>query len=132
WVEFTPFEYGMAKYGVFGKIEEFGGKFYKGQLVKKFEEPPLSYLQGIWGSVFAIILAAKYEKVALEAAGQCKTEDDDSEDEKDGVLEDEVDGMKCLCYTRKNALLRTSSNNLSTGCVRIACSQFVDKLSTAW
>ncbi|CAB4044591.1 cytosolic phospholipase A2-like, partial [Paramuricea clavata] len=91
WVEFTPFEYGMAKYGVFGKIEEFGGKFYKGQLVKKFEEPPLSYLQGIWGSVFAIILAAKYEKVALEAAGQCKTEDDDSEDEKDGVLEDEVD-----------------------------------------
>ena len=46
WVEFTPFEYGMAKYGVFGKIEEFGGKFYKGSLVKKFEEPPLSYLQG--------------------------------------------------------------------------------------
>ena len=46
WVEFTPFEYGMAKYGVFGKTSEFGDKFYKGGLVKKFEESLLSYLQG--------------------------------------------------------------------------------------
>jgi hypothetical protein len=43
-------------------------------------------------------------------------------------------------YTRKNAQVVTSlqqtcsnccSNNLSTGCVRTACSQLVDKLSTA-
>lgn len=46
WVEFSPFEYGIAKYGVFGKTEEFGGKFYKGSLVKKYEEPPLHFLQG--------------------------------------------------------------------------------------
>ena len=45
-MEFTPFEYGIAKYGVFGKTKDFGGKFYKGRLVKPFEEPPLSYLQG--------------------------------------------------------------------------------------
>ena len=45
-MEFTPFEYGMAKYGVFGNTDDFGGKFYKGSLVKKFEESPLSYLQG--------------------------------------------------------------------------------------
>ena len=81
-MEFTPFEYGIAKYGVFGKMKDFGGKFYKGKLVKPFEEPPLSYLQGellviavqriifisklyiinmlyylgIWGSAFGIIL----------------------------------------------------------------------------
>ena len=36
----------MAKYGVFGKTEDFGGKYYKGNLIKKFEESPLSYLQG--------------------------------------------------------------------------------------
>jgi septation ring formation regulator EzrA len=40
-------------------------------------------------------------------------------------------------YTRKNAqvvtnLQQTCSNNLSTGCVRTACSQLVDKLSTAY
>ena len=46
WVEFTPYEYGMAKYGVFGKTEEFGCKYYKGSVVRKFEESPLSYLQG--------------------------------------------------------------------------------------
>ena len=47
WVEFTPFEYGIAKYGVFGKTKDFGGKYYKGQLVRKFEEQPLHYLQGM-------------------------------------------------------------------------------------
>ena len=47
WVEFSPFEYGIAKYGVFGKTNEFGGKYFKGQLIKKFEESPLHYLQGI-------------------------------------------------------------------------------------
>ena len=40
-------------------------------------------------------------------------------------------------YTRKNAqvvtnLQQTCSNNLSTGCVRTACSQLADKLSTAY
>ena len=47
WISTGPFEYGIAKYGVFGKTREFGGKFYKGRLVKKFEEPPLHYLQGM-------------------------------------------------------------------------------------
>ena len=46
WVEFSPFEFGLAKYGVFGKTADFGAKFYKGRLVKKFDEVPLSYLQG--------------------------------------------------------------------------------------
>ena len=46
WVEFSPFEFGLAKYGVFGKAADFGAKFYKGRLVKKFDEVPLSYLQG--------------------------------------------------------------------------------------
>lgn len=46
WLEFSPFEFGLANYGVFGKTRDFGGKFYKGRLVKKFDEVPLSYLQG--------------------------------------------------------------------------------------
>ena len=47
WVEFSPFEFGMAKFGIFGKTSDFGGKYYKGQLVKKFEESPLHFLQGL-------------------------------------------------------------------------------------
>ena len=46
WVEFTPYEFGTAKYGVFGKIGDFGGKYYKGRLVKSYHESPLHYLQG--------------------------------------------------------------------------------------
>ncbi|XP_028398219.1 cytosolic phospholipase A2-like [Dendronephthya gigantea] len=106
WVEFTPYEYGMAKYGVFGKTSEFGGKFYKGSLVKKFKESRLSYLQGIWGSAFGIILNTLHDRknkseseaeeelkeIAIEEAKRCKTADDDSddEDETDGLPEDEI------------------------------------------
>ena len=45
-MEFSPFEFGLAEYGVFCKTADFGAKFYKGHLVKKCDEVPLSYLQG--------------------------------------------------------------------------------------
>ena len=46
WVEFTPYEIGMDKYGTFMKTELFGSKFLCGKLVQKFPESPLYYLQG--------------------------------------------------------------------------------------
>ncbi|CAG0919094.1 unnamed protein product [Notodromas monacha] len=55
WVEFSPFEIGMPKYGVFLKTEDFGSKFYIGSIIKRYPEPPLTYLQGIWGSAFTIL-----------------------------------------------------------------------------
>ncbi|XP_046840432.1 cytosolic phospholipase A2-like isoform X1 [Xenia sp. Carnegie-2017] len=110
WVEFTPYEYGFAKYGVFGKTKDFGGKFYKGQLVKKYKEPQLSYLQGIWGSAFSIILntltnkddksdheiQSEMAKHALKEAKECKTEADDSDedDDEDEKENDSEDGPK--------------------------------------
>ncbi|KAK2562311.1 Cytosolic phospholipase A2 [Acropora cervicornis] len=45
WVEFTPYEIGMDKYGTFMKTELFGSKFFCGKLVEKFPESPLYYLQ---------------------------------------------------------------------------------------
>ncbi|XP_028401055.1 cytosolic phospholipase A2-like [Dendronephthya gigantea] len=99
WVEFSPFEYGIAKYGVFGKTEEFGGKYYKGSLVKRFEEPPLHYLQGIWGSAYSIILNTlsdrdkkPVEKTKVDVLGESahlKGEDDDSDDEDYDEIKDE-------------------------------------------
>ena len=47
WMEFSPYEIGMPKYGTFMKPELFGSKFFMGHLVKEFEEPPLHFLQGI-------------------------------------------------------------------------------------
>lgn len=56
WIEFSPYEVGMAKYGTFMKTEHFGSKFFCGQLHTQYPEPPLEYLQGIWGSAFTILL----------------------------------------------------------------------------
>lgn len=61
WVEFTPFEIGLPKYGTYMKVEEFGSKFFLGKLCRKFEEPPLHFLQGIWGSAFCILFKRLFD-----------------------------------------------------------------------
>uniref|UniRef100_A0A8C2YS19 Phospholipase A2 n=1 Tax=Chinchilla lanigera TaxID=34839 RepID=A0A8C2YS19_CHILA len=55
WVEFSPYEIGMAKYGTFMAPDLFGSKFYMGTVVKKYEENPLHFLMGVWGSAFSIL-----------------------------------------------------------------------------
>ncbi|XP_077573853.1 cytosolic phospholipase A2 [Stigmatopora nigra] len=55
WVEFSPYEIGMAKYGTFMKPDFFGSKFFMGTVVKKYEENPLHFLMGVWGSAFSIL-----------------------------------------------------------------------------
>uniref|UniRef100_A0A8C6XQM3 Phospholipase A2 n=1 Tax=Naja naja TaxID=35670 RepID=A0A8C6XQM3_NAJNA len=56
WVEFSPYEIGMAKYGTFMTPNLFGSKFFMGTVVKKYKENPLHFLMGIWGSAFAILI----------------------------------------------------------------------------
>ncbi|XP_020623528.1 cytosolic phospholipase A2-like [Orbicella faveolata] len=71
WVEFTPYEIGMDKYGTFMRTELFGSKFFCGKLIEKFPESPLYYLQGIWGSFYAILLQR-----VLKEDKQIKSEED--------------------------------------------------------
>lgn len=54
WMEFSPFEVGLPKYGTFMKTEQFACKFFMGKIIRHFPEPPLHFLQGIWGSAFCI------------------------------------------------------------------------------
>ncbi|KAH9524899.1 Cytosolic phospholipase A2 [Bulinus truncatus] len=54
WIELSPYEIGLPKYGTFLKSDQFSCKFFMGCIVKKFPEPPLHFLQGIWGSAFCI------------------------------------------------------------------------------
>ncbi|XP_039201126.1 cytosolic phospholipase A2 isoform X2 [Crotalus tigris] len=56
WVEFSPYEIGMAKYGTFMTPNLFGNKFFMGTVVKNYKENPLHFLMGIWGSAFAILI----------------------------------------------------------------------------
>lgn len=46
WVEFSPYEIGMAKYGTFMSPGLFGSKFFMGSVVKQYEENPLHFLMG--------------------------------------------------------------------------------------
>ncbi|XP_051954449.1 cytosolic phospholipase A2-like isoform X2 [Xyrauchen texanus] len=55
WVEFSPYEIGIAKYGTFMTPDLFGSKFFRGHVVKKYEENPLHFLMGVWGSAFSIL-----------------------------------------------------------------------------
>nr|XP_045607415.1 cytosolic phospholipase A2-like isoform X2 [Procambarus clarkii]WMM34516.1 cytosolic phospholipase A2 [Procambarus clarkii] len=56
WVEFSPYEIGIAKYGTFMKTQDFGNKFIVGKKIKHFDEFPLHFLQGVWGSAFTILI----------------------------------------------------------------------------
>lgn len=55
WVEFSPYEIGMAKYGTFMTPDLFGSKFFMGTAIKKYEENPLHFLMGE-KDVFMIVM----------------------------------------------------------------------------
>ncbi|NWI17985.1 PA24E phospholipase, partial [Crypturellus soui] len=46
WVEFTPYEVGLPKYGAFIRAEDFGSEFYMGRLMKKIPESRICFLEG--------------------------------------------------------------------------------------
>ncbi|XP_058018006.1 cytosolic phospholipase A2 epsilon-like [Ahaetulla prasina] len=56
WMEFTPYEVGILKYGAFVRTEDFGSEFFMGHLMKKLPETRISYLQGMWSSAFSFNL----------------------------------------------------------------------------
>lgn len=55
WLEFSPYEIGIAKYAAFMKTEDFGCKYFKGRIVKRFPESPLHYLQGFINKFYLAI-----------------------------------------------------------------------------
>uniref|UniRef100_A0A8D2KX69 Phospholipase A2 n=1 Tax=Varanus komodoensis TaxID=61221 RepID=A0A8D2KX69_VARKO len=46
WVEFTPYEVGILKYGAFVRTEDFGSEFFMGRLMKRLPETRICYMQG--------------------------------------------------------------------------------------
>ncbi|CAL4123106.1 unnamed protein product, partial [Meganyctiphanes norvegica] len=66
WVEFSPYEIGIAKYGTFMKTEHFGCKFLVGKMIKQFDELPLHFLQGVWGSAFTIL----FKRLVMEGGSK--------------------------------------------------------------
>ncbi|CAL4060154.1 unnamed protein product, partial [Meganyctiphanes norvegica] len=102
WIEFSPYEIGIGKYGTFMKTEHFGSKFFAGKLLKKFDEMPLYCLQGMWGSAFTInlkkhlrgdtsSLTEDIDEYTDESSCPNNKEDSDSDtdsDDSEGAVED--------------------------------------------
>ncbi|XP_065100992.2 cytosolic phospholipase A2 zeta-like [Paramisgurnus dabryanus] len=61
WCEFTPYEVGISKYGGFVPAQNFGSEYYLGHLVKKIPETRVSFLLGIWSSVFSLNLTSIWQ-----------------------------------------------------------------------
>ncbi|XP_006034144.1 cytosolic phospholipase A2 epsilon-like [Alligator sinensis] len=56
WVEYTPYEVGVLKYGAFVRTEDFGSEFFMGRMIRKIPESRMCYLQGLWSSIFSVNL----------------------------------------------------------------------------
>ncbi|NWY43674.1 PA24E phospholipase, partial [Sylvia atricapilla] len=53
WVEFTPYEVGLLKYGAFVRSEDFGSEFFMGRRMKKIPESHICFLEGAWSNIFS-------------------------------------------------------------------------------
>ncbi|NWV25561.1 PA24E phospholipase, partial [Origma solitaria] len=53
WVEFTPYEVGLLKYGAFVRSEDFGSEFFMGCRMKKIPESHICFLEGTWSNIFS-------------------------------------------------------------------------------
>ncbi|KAG7328604.1 hypothetical protein KOW79_008548 [Hemibagrus wyckioides] len=88
WCEFTPYEVGFPKYGGFVPAEHFGSEYFLGHLIKKLPEIRVSFLLGLWSSVFSanLMLLWKHVTGAMpswtswlgEDVSSIETDDDDS------------------------------------------------------
>ncbi|KAK7486493.1 hypothetical protein BaRGS_00022294, partial [Batillaria attramentaria] len=99
WVEFSPYEIGMPKYGTFMDSELFGSKFFMGKLVRKYQEQPLHFLQGIWGSAFCILFKRLLEdnrrldpaEMIRQEMGKQLEQTQDNDDDSSDLSSDEDD-----------------------------------------
>ncbi|KAF0314170.1 LIM domain-containing protein jub [Amphibalanus amphitrite] len=114
--QFTPFEVGIPKYGIFADASKFGSRYFKGKIAKPFPEYPLHCLQGIWGSAFTILfkrLVDMEENDQPQSPGQAAeiqnprgpSEAEKKLDELTRQLEEELEGGEeegeyfGMCYT---------------------------------
>ncbi|XP_041133303.1 cytosolic phospholipase A2-like isoform X1 [Polyodon spathula] len=92
WVEFSPYEIGMAKYGTFMPPDMFGSKFFMGTVVTKYEENPLHFLMGVWGSAFSILFNRVLGVSSSDNSGSTMEEELENIKPQHIVGDDSLDG----------------------------------------
>uniref|UniRef100_A0A8C0U7U6 Phospholipase A2 n=1 Tax=Cyanistes caeruleus TaxID=156563 RepID=A0A8C0U7U6_CYACU len=105
WVEFTPYEVGLLKYGVFVRTEHFGSEFFMGRLLKKLPESRICYLQGMWSSIFSVNLLQIWGlSHSSEDFWKRWTQDRIDEVDEDPVLPTRPHELRTRMYTPPGAL----------------------------
>ncbi|XP_018621708.1 cytosolic phospholipase A2 zeta isoform X2 [Scleropages formosus] len=83
WCEFSPYEVSLPKYGASVPTEAFGSEFYLGRLIKKLPESRLSFLLGLWSSIFSCNLAQLWGLIT----GSEQASDQQKEQGRSGILD---------------------------------------------
>ncbi|TRZ26302.1 hypothetical protein HGM15179_000914 [Zosterops borbonicus] len=105
WVEFTPYEVGLLKYGAFVRTEHFGSEFFMGRLLKKLPESRICYLQGMWSSIFSVNLLQIWGlSHSSEDFWSRWTQDKIDEVDEDPVLPTRPHELRTRMYTPPGAL----------------------------
>ncbi|XP_034273676.1 cytosolic phospholipase A2 epsilon-like [Pantherophis guttatus] len=63
WMEFTPFEVGLLKYGAYIRAEDYGSKFFMGRMMKKIPESQICFMKGLWSNVFSYNLLDAWREI---------------------------------------------------------------------
>ncbi|POI36123.1 hypothetical protein CIB84_000127 [Bambusicola thoracicus] len=101
WLEFTPYEVSLLKYGASIRAEHFGSEFFMGRLVKRFPETRICYMQGMWSSIFSIDVMYVWNLAA------------DSEDFWFRWTRDRVKDIDTVIDCFPNKLMETANDELS-------------------
>uniref|UniRef100_A0A8C3DM61 Phospholipase A2 n=1 Tax=Corvus moneduloides TaxID=1196302 RepID=A0A8C3DM61_CORMO len=119
WLEFTPYEVGLLKYGASIRAEHFGSQFFMGRMVKKLSETRICYMQGMWSSIFSIDVMYVWNLAADSEDFWCRWTRDRVKDIEEPFLSVnpyEVD--TCLCTP--SSILSSTLRDVLTGRPTIA------------
>ncbi|XP_028667209.1 cytosolic phospholipase A2-like [Erpetoichthys calabaricus] len=125
WVEFSPYEIGMAKYGTFMPPDLFGSKFFMGTVVKKYNENPLHFLMGVWGSAFSILFNRVLGVSSANSSGSTM------EEELENLKPEHIVGEDSLDNDEEPRKAGTESSEIEEEYQRSAQASWVQRMFTS-
>ncbi|XP_063429792.1 cytosolic phospholipase A2-like [Mytilus trossulus] len=113
WVEFSPYEVSIPKYGAAIDMKNFGSEFDKGLLKQHRDEIPLFEIMGICGSAFT----QTYDEWARTDASNRTYSTTQKSDKQGSVDSDEVDGTLSQQDYYDNDIKSSECDVFESGCV---------------
>ncbi|GIY97974.1 cytosolic phospholipase A2 [Caerostris extrusa] len=110
WLEFSPYEIGIAKYAAFMRTEDFGCKFFKGRIVRRFPNLPFIIYKASGeapSAYFSKDSLQERTKLSIDLNSVPATDSDDDEmyfDAEEEFTHEEDDLRDALCLIREECV----------------------------